>query len=137
MIDAKKNYLSMAALDTESATSSGRDAVATTSSESLISAGKSPLKNLPVDNVPYGKVNTNESLSEEPAAPKIPSKLNKPWKRLRTYDELEQKSKEIFSLDKDPVKALNKALLMPEFFTQKKNNVEQRQKGSAGTVLFK
>jgi hypothetical protein len=51
-------------------------------------------------------------------------KLNVPWKIKRSNDELDKVSKEIFSLDKDPIKALQKALLMPKFFNQKKPDAQ-------------
>jgi hypothetical protein len=51
-------------------------------------------------------------------------KLNVPWKIKRSNDELEKVSKEILGLDKDPIKALQKALLMPKFFNQKKPDAQ-------------
>lgn len=52
------------------------------------------------------------------------SKLNAPWKIQRSEAELEKKRQEILALDKNPMKALQKALLMPEFFTQEKSDLK-------------
>jgi hypothetical protein len=69
---------------------------------------------------PKKEVTLSGIISKQPETERKVSKLNKPWKIQRTEDELEKRSKEILALDKDPMKALQKALLMPKFFSQDK-----------------